>query len=153
MGQIRFGRAGQFPGTRAKSAALVRDQFIKAQEYRSKIAKAAGDPTKMPPRDLVLEALVEVLDGKRTVHFHTHRADDVMTAIRLHNEFGFKLVLQHVSEAWKIADEIAKAKVPSSIIMIDSPGGKLETLDVSMSNGAALEKLVPSLVFIRRSDH
>jgi len=136
---IRAG-GGTFPGTRAKSAALVREQFIKAQEYRDKIKKAGTDATKLPPRDLAMEALVEVLEGKRTVHFHTHRHDDILTALRLQKEFGFRIVLHHVSEAWKVADEIAKSKAPSSIIMIDSPGGKLETVDVSFSNGMALEK-------------
>ena len=131
---------GAFPGTRARSAALVRDQFIKAREYRDKVKAAGSDKSKLPPRDLAMETLVEVLDGKRMVHFHTHRHDDIMTAIRLQKEFGFRLVLQHVSEAWKVADEIAKSKAPASIIMIDSPGGKLETMDVSFSNGAALEK-------------
>jgi imidazolonepropionase-like amidohydrolase len=131
---------GPFPGTRAKSAALVREQLIKAQEYREKVRKAGNDKSKLPPRDLNMEALVEVLDGKRVVHFHTHRHDDILTALRLQKEFGFRIVLQHVSEAWKVADEIAKAKVPSSIIMIEAPGGKLETLEVSMTNGAALEK-------------
>jgi hypothetical protein len=63
-----------------------------------------------------------------------------LTVLRLQKEFGFKVVLQHVSEAWKVADEIAKANVPASIIMIDSPGGKLESVDVSYTNGAALEK-------------
>jgi len=136
---IRAG-GGTFPGTRAKSAALVREQFIKAQEYRDKIKKAGTDATKLPPRDLAMEALVEVLERKRTVHFHTHRHDDILTALRLQKEFGFRIVLHHVSEAWKVADEIAKSKAPSSIIMIDSPGGKLETVDVSFSNGMALEK-------------
>ena len=136
---IRAG-GGSFPGTRAKSAALVREQFIKAQEYRDKIKKAGTDATKLPPRDLAMEALLEVLDGKRVVHFHTHRHDDILTAIRLQKEFGFRLVLQHVSEAWKVADEIAKAKVPASIIFVDAPGGKLETMDISFINGAALEK-------------
>jgi imidazolonepropionase-like amidohydrolase len=131
---------GNFPGTRAKSAALVRDQFIKAKDYQAKIAKAGSDATKLPPRDLAMEALVESLEGKRVVHFHTHSHNDIMTVLRLQKEFGFKAVLQHVSEAWKVADEIAKSKIPSSIIMIDSPGGKLETVDVSMTNGAALEK-------------
>lgn len=148
MGGIKFANGtnsiraggGSFPGTRAKSAALVREQFIKAQEYRDKIAKAGSDKTKLPPRDLAMEALVEVLEGKRMVHFHTHRHDDVMTALRLQKEFGFRIVLQHVSEAWKVADEIAKAKAPSSIIMIDAPGGKLETMDVDFKNGVALEK-------------
>jgi imidazolonepropionase-like amidohydrolase len=131
---------GNFPNTRAKSAAMMREQLVKAQEYREKIRKAGGDKSKMPPRDLVMEAFVEVLDGKRVVHFHTHRHDDILTAIRLSKEFGFRVVLHHVSEAWKVADEIAKAKVPASIIMIEAPGGKLETMEVSMTNGAALEK-------------
>lgn len=148
MGGIKFANGtnsirtggGSFPGTRAKSAALVREQFIKAQEYREKVAKAGNDKTKLPPRDLAMETLVEVLDGKRTVHFHTHRHDDIMTALRLAKEFGFRIILQHVSEAWKVADEIAKSKAPASIIMIDAPGGKLETVDVDFKNGAALEK-------------
>lgn len=147
MGGIKFANgtnpirsSGNFPGTRAKSAALVREQFIKAQEYRDKVRKAAGDASKMPPRDLAMEALVEVLDRKRVIHFHTHRHDDILTVLRLQKEFGFRVVLHHVTEGWKVADEIAKAKVPVSIIMIDSPGGKLETLDLKYENGAVLEK-------------
>ncbi len=148
MGGIKFANGtnsiraggGAFPGTRAKSAALVRAQFIKAQEHRDKIKKAGSDASKLPARDLALEALIEVLDGKRMVHFHTHRHDDILTAIRLQKEFGFRLVLQHVSEAWKVADEIAAAKVPASIIFIDSPGGKLETAEIKFENGVALEK-------------
>jgi imidazolonepropionase-like amidohydrolase len=131
---------GAFPGTRAKSASMIREKLTAAQEYKAKIARANSDATKMPPRDLGMEAFVEVLEGKRLVHFHTHRQDDIMTALRLQKEFGFRVVLQHVSEAWKVADEIAKAKVPSSIIMIDAPGGKLETMDVKFDNGVALEK-------------
>jgi hypothetical protein len=56
-------RAAPFPGTRAKSAAMVREQFVKAQEYRDKIRAANGDTTKLPPRDLRMEGLVEVLEG------------------------------------------------------------------------------------------
>lgn len=148
MGGIKFANGtnpiraggGAFPGTRAKSAALVRTQFIKAQEYRDKVKKAGKDTSKLPARDLAMEALVEALDGKRVVHFHTHRHDDILTALRLQKEFGFRIVLQHVSEAWKVADEIAAAKAPASIIFIDSPGGKLETTDIKYENGVALEK-------------
>ncbi|MDQ3634663.1 MAG: amidohydrolase family protein [Acidobacteriota bacterium] len=147
MGGIKFANgtnslrgSGGFPGTRAKSVALVREQFIKAQEYREKIRKAGNDRSKLPPRDLGMETLVEVLEGKRVIHFHTHRHDDIMTVLRLKKEFGFRVVLQHVSEAWKVADEIAAAKVPASIILIDSPGGKLETTDIKWENAAALEK-------------
>ncbi|MDB6167273.1 MAG: amidohydrolase [Verrucomicrobia bacterium] len=133
-------RAAPFPGTRAKSAALVREQYIKAQEYRDKIRRANGDAEKMPPRDLALEELVEVLDGKRIVQNHTHRHDDILTVLRLSREFGFKVVLHHVSEGWKVADEIAAARVACSVIMIDSPGGKLETRDADWRTPAILEK-------------
>lgn len=129
-----------FPGTRAKAAALVREQYIKAQEYRDKVRRAAGDPTKLPPRDLGMEGLVEVLDGKRIVQFHTHRQDDIMTAIRLSKEFGFHVVLHHVSEGWMVADEIAKAGVPCSITLVDSPGGKLEAKDMRFETPAILYK-------------
>jgi len=136
-----------FPGTRAKSAALVRAEYVKAQEYRDKIRRAAGDPGKLPARDLRLEGLVEVLEGKRVVHHHTHRHDDIMTVLRLREEFGFRVVLHHVSEGWKVAGEIAAAKVPCSIILLDSPGGKLEAVDLVMRTGAVLEKAGVSVAF------
>jgi imidazolonepropionase-like amidohydrolase len=133
-------RASPFPGTRAKSAALDREQYVKAQEYRDKILAAKSDPEKMPARDLNLEALVEVLDGKRTVQFHTHRHDDIMTVLRLAQEFHFRVVLHHASDAWMLPDEIAKAGVPVSLIVIDSPGGKEEAKDALMITGGLLEK-------------
>lgn len=128
------------PGTRAKAAAMVRETFVKAQEYRDKIRAAEDDPTRRPDRDLEMEALVEVLDGRRVVHHHTHRHDDILTVLRLQREFGFRLVLQHVSEGWMVADEIAAAGVPSSIIVVDAPGGKLEAIRLSMTTGRALEE-------------
>ena len=131
-------RQPPFPGTRAKSAYLVREKFIAAQEYAAKIAAADGDETKMPPRDLDLETLVEVLEGKRVVHHHTHRADDIMTVLRLSEEFGFKVVLHHLSEGWKVAEQIAAAGAGCSIITIDSPGGKLEAVDLRFETGATL---------------
>lgn len=134
------GTPGPLPQTRARSAALVREQFVKAQEYRDRMRSANGDASQLPPRDLALETLVEVLDGRRVVHHHTHRHDDILTVLRLAREFGFRVVLQHVSEAWKVADEIAASGVASSIIVIDAPGGKLEAMEVSMENGAALER-------------
>jgi imidazolonepropionase-like amidohydrolase len=133
-------RAAPFPGTRGKSAFLVREQFIKAREYQYKIDQAKGDPDKLPPRDLNLEALVEAMQGRRVVHHHTHRHDDIMTVIRLAQEFGFRVVLHHVSEGWRVADEIAAAKVPCSVILIDSPGGKLEARNMQLSTGGILER-------------
>ena len=128
-----------FPGTRGKSAALVRQKFVKALAYRDKLAQAAEDPDKRPDRDLELEALVDVLEKRKIVHHHCHRADDIMTVLRLRDEFGFDVVLHHVSEAWKVAGALAKSGAACSVIVLDSPGGKIEAADFSLVNGAALE--------------
>ncbi|MEM7204563.1 MAG: amidohydrolase family protein [Planctomycetota bacterium] len=133
-------RKPPFPGTRAKSAALVRALFTKAQRYRDDLAAAASDPERRPARDLALEPLVEALAGRRVIHHHTHRHDDILTVLRLAKEFGLRVVLHHVSDAVKVADEIAAAGVPCSIIVLDSPGGKIEAKDLALENGAALER-------------
>jgi imidazolonepropionase-like amidohydrolase len=127
-----------FPGTRAKSAALVRQRYVQAQEYRDKLARAGDDASKAPARDLGLEALVEVLEGKRIVHHHTHRHDDIVTVLRLAQEFDFRVVLHHTSDAWKVADEIAASGAMVSAILVDAPGGKQEALDLSFSTAAVL---------------
>ncbi len=128
-----------FPGTRGKSASLVREMFVAAQEYRDKMAKASEDDKKRPDRDLGKEFLIEVLEGRRVVHHHTHRNDDIMTVLRLSKEFGFRVVLHHVSEGWMVADEIAKSGAPCSVILVDSPGGKLEASNLIFETGAFLE--------------
>jgi imidazolonepropionase-like amidohydrolase len=133
-------RGAPFPGTRGKSAALVRQSFLKALDYQRKKKAAGGDPEKAPELDLAMESLVEVLEGRRVVHHHTHRADDILTVLRLREEFGFRVVLHHVSDAWKVADEIAASGAGCSLIMLDSPGGKLEARDFDLRNGAELEK-------------
>jgi imidazolonepropionase-like amidohydrolase len=133
-------RDAPFPGTRGKAAALIRAQFHRAREYQRKVAAAAGDPAQLPERSLGLEALVEALDGKRMVHHHTHRQDDILTVLRLRQEFGFRCVLHHVSEGGLVAAEIQAAGVPCSVIVIDAPGGKLEARNLSLDTGAVLDR-------------
>ncbi len=129
-----------FPGTRGKSAFLVRQQFIKAREYDLKLKAAQAKGTGPPPRDLHLETLIEVMRKERIVHHHTHRHDDIMTVLRLAREFQFRVVLHHVSEGWRVADEIAAAGAPCSLILLDSPGGKLEARNLLFKNAGILEK-------------
>ncbi len=146
-------REAPFPGTRGKSAALVREQFVAAQEYRRKLQAAGDDAEKKPARDLSMEGLLEVLDKKRVVHHHTHRHDDIVTVLRLAQEFDFRVVLHHVSEAWRVVDEIAAAKVPCSLIVIDTPGGKLEAMDFDARSAALLEQRgAPELVAFHTDD-
>ncbi|MBN9519121.1 amidohydrolase family protein [bacterium] len=123
------------PFTRMKVAALQREQFVKAREYKAK--RDAGEKVES---DLALEPIVEVLDKKRTVHFHSHRADDLMTAVRIAEEFGFELVLQHATEGYRVADVLAKKRIPVSLTLIDSPGGKPETMGLLEENAAVLAK-------------
>lgn len=131
----------QAPFTRMKIAALQRETFQKAKEYKAKLASGQREPAALPiERDLSLEPLVEVLEKKRTVHFHCHRADDLMTAVRIAEEFGFEIVLQHATEGYRVADILAKKKIPVSLTLVDSPGGKAETIGVLDENAAALEK-------------
>jgi imidazolonepropionase-like amidohydrolase len=139
--------AAPMPATRARSAALVRAEFLRAREYQDRLREAAEDPARRPPRDLRLETLVEVLEGRRIVHNHTHRHDDVLTALRLREEFGYTVVLHHVSDAHLVAEEIAAAGVASSLVAPDSPGGKEEALRSGFAAGAVLEREGAAVAF------
>jgi imidazolonepropionase-like amidohydrolase len=131
-------RAAPFPGTRGKSAALMRAQLVAAQEYCGKAQDPKLAADKKPARHLGHEALCSVLDGSRIVHHHTHRHDDILTVIRIAREFDLRVVLHHVSEAGAVAREIAEAGVMASIIHVDSPGGKLEAMNLLPDNGRRL---------------
>jgi imidazolonepropionase-like amidohydrolase len=140
-----YGSRGEAPGTRMAVAALQRRVFLRGRDYLEKWAryrekKAGGEIVEEPAVDLELEAVGEILRRERVVHFHSHRADDLMTAMRLAEEFGFRLVLQHATEAYKVAGEIARRRVPVSIIAVDAPGGKPEMLDFTLANGGLLER-------------
>jgi imidazolonepropionase-like amidohydrolase len=132
----------QAPITRMKVASLQREQFVKARAYQRQMQayKDSKDKKAPPDVDLAMESLVEVLERKRTVHFHCHRADDILTAMRLADEFGFELVLQHATEAYRIPEELVKRKIPASLTLVDSPGGKMETAALLEENAAILEK-------------
>ena len=96
------------PVTRMATAALIREQLSKAQEYQDKQAKADEDPeAEMPDYDAKLEALAPVVQGQLPAHFHAHRADDIATALRISREFGLKQVIVHGTEGYKIADLLA----------------------------------------------
>jgi len=141
-----YGAKDKAPMTRMEEAALARGIYEKATQYKAKWeaynkAAAAGDKTaKQPDRDLDLEPVVEVLEGKRVVHNHTHRADDIMTALRLSDEFHYRLVVQHGTESCLVVDELAKRHIPVSFTIVDSLGGKFETINLDLGCPGRLEK-------------
>lgn len=92
------------PGTRSKAIAMLRQELIRAQEYASRDEGGA--------RDLKMETLVELLNGNIYAMITAHTTRDIMTAIRLQNEFGFKLILDGAAEAYMVMNEIKEANVP-----------------------------------------
>lgn len=98
------------PGTRAKMMSMLRQEFIAAAEYRSKMAVA--DLDKRPERDLRKEALVQVIDKKLPLLVTAHRAQDIANALRLAKEFDIRLVLDGAAESYLLADRIQAAGVP-----------------------------------------
>ncbi len=110
LGPGAFGAENRTPGTRAKQIALLRQQLIKAGEYRAKRAKAKGDAA--GPRDLEMEALGEVLAGRVPLLVTAYRDQDIRSALRLAEEFGIRIVLDGAAEAYLALDAIRAAGVP-----------------------------------------
>lgn len=102
-----------FPSTRMGSAALIREQFIKAQNYI--LRRESNTQALIPEKDLALEAMAGVLRGHYPMRAHAHAAEDIMTAIRIAEEFRIPLILEHATEGHKIAEEIAKRSIPCSV--------------------------------------
>lgn len=119
---------GRAPRTRMGAAHLAREAFVEALEYRidreiyeARLAAEAAkpeaerSPVREPERDLGKEILVRVLNGEIPVRNHAHRMDDIRTAIRLAEEFGYRLILDHATEAWRIPDEIVSRNIPVAV--------------------------------------
>jgi len=138
------GVEARYPATRLGVEETIREAFIQAREYKKQWddynrKKAAGEQNLMlPRRDEKLEPLVEVLEGKRYVHSHCYRADEILMLIRVANEFGFKIrTFQHVLEGYKIADEIAASGAGGSTFS-DWWAYKMEAFDAIPYNAALM---------------
>src|SRR5271154_4638221 len=138
------GQAKRYPATRMGVEETIRGAFTEARDYQRQRADynnrvAAGDKTAMAPRrDLRLEPLVEVLEGKRYVHAHCYREDEILMLLRVAKEFGFKVrTLQHVLEGYKVADEIAASGAGASTFS-DWWSYKVEAYDAIPYNAALM---------------
>jgi imidazolonepropionase-like amidohydrolase len=125
----------RYPNTRMGVEEVIRDAFTRARDYKRGWDEYRGTDSKgqknlVPPRrDLQLEPLVEILEGKRLVHAHCYRADEILMLISLADEFGFKIkTFQHVLEGYKVAKEIAQHGAGASIFA-DSWAYKIEAYD------------------------
>jgi imidazolonepropionase-like amidohydrolase len=104
------------PGNRSKAAAMLRAEFVKAQTYAEKMVSAGDDggdeKDGKSTRDLRMEALSAVLNREIPLLVTVHRHNDIMTALRLQQEFGFRLILDGAAESYLVLDEIKAANVP-----------------------------------------
>jgi imidazolonepropionase-like amidohydrolase len=133
----------RYPTTRQGVEFVIRDAFTRAKVYQKQwqdYQKAkTGTADMMPPRrDLQLDALVEILEGKRLVHVHCYRADEILMMIRLAEEMGFKVAtFQHVLEGYKVAKEIAGHGAGASTFS-DWFGYKIEAEDAIPGNASVM---------------
>jgi imidazolonepropionase-like amidohydrolase len=139
--QQQQGQAFRYPHTRMGVIETDRDAFLRARDYKQAWDDFKAGKTKVPPRrNLELEPLVEVLEGKRLLHAHGYRSDEMLNLLLLADEFGFRVAtLQHGLEAYKIAPEIAKHGTGVSIFA-DSWSYKLEAYDAIPYNAYILWK-------------
>ena len=133
----------RYPATRMGVEDVIREAFTEAQayqqswkDYNDKVAR--GEQALAPRRDLKLEPLVEVLEGKRLVHAHCYRSDEILMLLRVADEFGFKIrTLQHVLEGYKVAKEIVEHGAGASTFS-DWWAYKLEAYDAIPYNAAIM---------------
>jgi len=124
----------RYPATRMGVEEVIRDAFVRARDYKASWddyrSRSKRERNLIPPRrDLELEPLVEVLEGKRFVHAHCYRADEILMLISIADEFGFKVrTFQHVLEGYKVAKEIARHGAGGSLFA-DSWAYKIEAYD------------------------
>lgn len=139
--QVQPGQTPRYPRTRMGTMEVIRDAFVRARDYKQSWADFKSGKTKVEPRkDLELEPIVEILEGKRLVHAHGYRSDEHLNLLRIADEFGFRVAtLQHGLEAYKIAPEIAKHGAGVSIF-IDFWSYKLEAYDTIPYNAYILWK-------------
>ena len=135
-----YGGGKKSPMTRMATAALLRESLVKAQNYLRKLEMGAQDPDKLPDRDLRMETLVRVLQGQLPLRAHAHRADDIMTAIRVADEFGVKIIIEHCTEGFKIADELARRRIPAITGPALTGRSKVELKDRTNANAGILSR-------------
>jgi imidazolonepropionase-like amidohydrolase len=134
-----YGEKDKLPSTRLGVAAVIRDAFTKAQDYKTAREHAARE-NKPFDRDNTYEVLARVLDGEVPWCQHCHRADDIATAIRLSEEFGYKLVVNHGTEGHLIADLLAEKEIPVIIGPLIVGRSKVEVRKRSLRNPGILAR-------------
>jgi len=136
------GESKKMPTTRMGVAALMRENLVKAQYYLEKrdAHEAEGDPKKPFERDLKMEHIGMVLRKEIPMRWHAHRSDDILTALRIRDEFGFDMVLDHATEGHLVVDELVKRNIPAVVGPTLSSKYKVELKNRSLVTPGILTK-------------
>jgi len=133
-----YGGQKKMPMTRMGTGAVLREALFQAKQYSDELA--AETPDKKVKRDFKLDALVPVVRGEMRCRIHCHRADDIMTAIRVAEEFGLDFTVEHVTEGYKIADILAEKHVKCVVGPMRMVPSKMEIWGTKIENPGILEK-------------
>jgi len=128
------------PSTRMGTAAIIRQALYKAKDYQRKLEAAKDDPSKMPDTDLAMLNLIKVLKGEMPLRIHAHRADDIVTAVRIAEEFGIDYSIEHCTDGAVIADFLGSRKAKVNLGPTLGARSKIETRALSFANAAILHK-------------
>ncbi|OPX42951.1 N-substituted formamide deformylase precursor [Ruminiclostridium hungatei] len=132
----------QSPMTRMATAAILRENLFKAREYKEQWEEYKKNTEELdkPEFDFKLEALVQVLKGEMPLKAHAHRADDILTAIRIAREFDIKITLEHCTEGYLIKDLLAEAGYPVIVGPMLTDRSKIELRNQNLKNPGILAK-------------
>lgn len=136
----------KYPATRMGNAALLRESLVAAQNYLCKIEQAQKEALtenkelKHPDRDLKMEALGKLLRREMKARIHCHRKDDILTAIRIAEEFNLDFVIEHCTEGYKIADILAAKGVKATVGPLLLTRDKMELNEITLKNPGILTK-------------
>jgi imidazolonepropionase-like amidohydrolase len=128
------------PITRMATAGILRRELTRAQEYMRKQANAEKNPEKTPDRDLDMEILCEVLKGNLIMKAHAHRADDILTAIRIAKEFGVKLSIEHCTEGYTIPAFLKGEDIRIVLGPLATERCKIELREMTLAAPGIMEK-------------
>ena len=147
-----YGTGGKNPGTRMASAALMREWLFKAKEYHKKYNAFINkeEDAKEPPFDMKLHSLMRVFDGM-LVKIHAHRADDIMTAVRIAKEFDLNMTIDHATEAYLIPKQIKESNTKLIIGPTLGMASKYELINKSFESARVLEE--NNIEFAIMTDH
>lgn len=135
-----YGPNKKTPVTRMASAALLRESLVRGQQYLEKQNRALLGKGEPPERDLKMESVVRVLRREIPLRVHAHRADDIMTALRIGREFSLRMVIEHCTEGHLVADRLAKSGVPAVVGPVLTNRSKVELMGHTLKTAAALAR-------------